>query len=66
MGPRYVELAFGCPPIEWDIDMRVRDFADRMGDEYTSLYEKGETGIKGVISNVSARSWTITSTSCAP
>ncbi len=45
--PRYVELAFGCPPIEWDIDMRVRDFADRMGDEYTSLYEKGETGIKG-------------------
>ena len=46
--------------------MRVRDFADRMGDEYTSLYEKGETGIKGVISNVSARSWTITSTSCAP
>ena len=47
VGPRYVELAFGCPPIEWDIDMRVRDFADRMGDEYTSLYEKGETGIKG-------------------
>lgn len=45
--PRYVELAFGCPPIERDIDMRVRDFADRMGDEYTSLYEKGETGIKG-------------------
>lgn len=42
MGPRYVELAFGCPPIEWDIDMRVRDFADRMSDEYTSLYEKGE------------------------
>ena len=42
MGPRYVELAFGCPPIEWDIDRRVRDFADRMGDEYTSLYEKGE------------------------
>ena len=40
--PQYVELAFGCPPIEWDIDMRVRDFADRMGDEYTSLYEKGE------------------------
>lgn len=28
--PRYVELAFGCPPIEWDIDARVRDFAERM------------------------------------
>ena len=45
--PRYVELAFGCPPIEWDIDMRVRDFADRMSDEYTSLYEQDTTGIKG-------------------
>ena len=45
--PRYVELAFGCPPIEWDIDARVRDFAERMGDEYTSLYEQDTTGIKG-------------------
>ena len=45
--PRYVELTFGCPPIEWDIDMRVRDFADRMGDEYSSLYEQDTTGIKG-------------------
>lgn len=45
--PRYVELAFGCPPIEWDIDVRVRDFAERMGDEYTSLYEQDTTGIKG-------------------
>ncbi len=44
--PRYMELAFGCPPVEWGIDTRVRDFADRMGDEYSSLYEKGETGIK--------------------
>lgn len=44
--PRYVELAFGCPPIEWDIDARVRDFAERMGDEYTSLYEQDTTGIK--------------------
>jgi hypothetical protein len=47
MGARYVELAFGCPPIEWDIDARVRDFAERMGDEYTSLYEQDTTGIKG-------------------
>lgn len=45
--PRYVELAFGCPPIEWDIDARVRDFAERMGDEYTSLYEQDTTSIKG-------------------
>lgn len=45
--PRYVELAFGCPPIEWDIGARVRDFAERMGDEYTSLYEQDTTGIKG-------------------
>lgn len=45
--PRYVELAFGCPPIEWDIDARVRDFAERMGDEYSSLYEQDTTGIKG-------------------
>ena len=36
-----------CPPIEWDIDARVRDFAERMGDEYTSLYEQDTTGIKG-------------------
>lgn len=27
--------------------MRVRDFADRMSDEYTSLYEQDTTGIKG-------------------
>lgn len=40
-------IAFGCPPIEWDIDARVRDFAERMGDEYTSLYEQDTTGIKG-------------------
>ena len=47
-GRRYdVELAFGCPPIEWDIDARVRDFAERMGDEYTSLYEQDTTSIKG-------------------
>ena len=39
--PRYVELAFGCPPIEWDIDARVRDFAERMGDEYSSDREIG-------------------------
>lgn len=39
--------AFGCPPIEWDIDARVRDFAERMGDEYTSLYEQDTTSIKG-------------------
>lgn len=45
--PRYVELAFGCPPIEWDIDARVRDFVERMGDEYTSLYEQDTTSIKG-------------------
>ena len=42
-----MELAFGCPPIEWDIDARVRDFAERMGDEYTSLYEQDTTSIKG-------------------
>ena len=33
--------------IEWDIDARVRDFAERMGDEYTSLYEQDTTSIKG-------------------
>ncbi|RGV45772.1 hypothetical protein [Bifidobacterium longum] len=37
----------GNPPIEWDIDARVRDFAERMGDEYTSLYEQDTTSIKG-------------------
>lgn len=42
-----MELAFGCPPIEWDTMPRVRDFAERMGDEYTSLYEQDTTGIKG-------------------
>ena len=45
--PSIPTRAIGCPPIEWDIDARVRDFAERMGDEYTSLYEQDTTSIKG-------------------
>lgn len=44
--PRYLEMAFGRPPAEWDLDARVKDFAERMSDEYNSLYEKDLTGIK--------------------
>ena len=45
--PRYVELAFGMPAHRMGHRCRVRDFAERMGDEYTSLYEQDTTSIKG-------------------
>ena len=41
------DLVLGNAILVSSADARVRDFAERMGDEYTSLYEQDTTGIKG-------------------
>ena len=41
------DLVLGNAILVSSVDARVRDFAERMGDEYTSLYEQDTTGIKG-------------------
>lgn len=41
------DLVLGNAILVSSVDARVRDFAERMGDEYTSLYEQDTTSIKG-------------------
>lgn len=41
------DLVLGNAILVFSVDARELDFADRMGDEYSSLYEQDTTGIKG-------------------
>lgn len=41
------DLVLGNAILVSSVDARESDFADRMGDEYSSLYEQDTTGIKG-------------------